>query len=76
MEHEFRIGALVYKEKINRYDIRFDIDEYYGDLRCGDCMEVYIKKEWIPTHIEFGDSWYLSGINTSDINGLLVRIKI
>ena len=30
-------GALVFDERTDRYDIRFDLASYYGGLHCGDC---------------------------------------
>lgn len=32
-----RTGALVFDELTDRYDIRFDLSDYYGGLHCGDC---------------------------------------
>ena len=34
-----RTGALIFDETADRYDIRFDVNDYYGGLHCGDCME-------------------------------------
>ena len=28
-------GALVFDERTDRYDIRFDLNSYYGGLHCG-----------------------------------------
>ena len=33
-----RTGALVFDELTDRYDIRFDLSDYYGGLHCGDCQ--------------------------------------
>ena len=60
-----KTGALIFDETADRYDIRFDIADYYGGLHCG---------EWKPTRIEYGDNWYLVGIRAEDLNGLRVRI--
>ena len=30
-----RTGALVFDELTDRYDIRFDLSDYYGGLHCG-----------------------------------------
>ncbi|MEG2259259.1 MAG: DUF5348 domain-containing protein [Oscillospiraceae bacterium] len=67
-------GALVYDERTQRMDIRFGCEDYYGGLHCGTTMEVLIGKEWIPTRIEMGEEWYLVGIRTKNITGLIVRI--
>ena len=34
-------GALIFDETADRYDIRFDLADYYGGLHCGECMEVF-----------------------------------
>ena len=31
------IGTLIFDETADRYDIRFDLADYYGGLHCGDC---------------------------------------
>ena len=67
-------GTLIFDEYRDRYDIRFDLTEYYGGLHCGDCLEVFTRGTWKATRIEYGDNWYLTGIRTEDLNGLLVRI--
>ena len=36
-----KTGALIFDETADRYDIRFDVNDYYGGLHCGDCMEVF-----------------------------------
>ena len=36
-------GALVYSTEMNRFDIRFDIDDYYGGLHCGQCLDVMMR---------------------------------
>ena len=30
-----RTGALIFDETADRYDIRFDVNDYYGGLHCG-----------------------------------------
>ena len=34
-------GALFFDETADRYDIRFDLADYYGGLHCGECLEVF-----------------------------------
>ena len=34
-------GALIFDDTADRYDIRFDLADYYGGLHCGECMEVF-----------------------------------
>ena len=69
-----KTGALIFDETADRYDIRFDLNDYYGGLHCGDCLEVFVRGKWKPTRMEYGDNWYLVGVRASDLNGLRVRI--
>ena len=81
-----RTGALVFDELTDRYDIRFDLSDYYGGLHCGDlsdyygglhcgdCLEVFVRGKWKPTRMEYGQNWYLVGVRAEDLNGLRVRI--
>ena len=55
-------------------DIRFSLKSYYGGLHCGETFDVKINGKWVPTRIEMGRSWYLVGIKTDDLVGLIVRI--
>ena len=50
-----KTGALILDETADRYDIRFDIADYYGGLHCGECMDVFTGGKWKPTRIEYGD---------------------
>ena len=67
-------GALLYNPTNNRMDIQFNLEDYHGGLHCGTGMEVLLDKKWVPTRIEFGDQWYLVGIETDQLPGLIVRI--
>lgn len=69
-----RIGVLTVDKESGRMDIRFGLEEYYGGLHCGECMDVLIEDKWIPTRIEMDDGWYLVGIHTDQLVGLTVRI--
>ena len=56
-------GALIFDELTDRYDIRFDLADYYGGLHCGDCLEVFTGGKWKPTRMEYREesdleSWY------------------
>jgi len=73
-EPNMKQGALLIDEESGQVDIRFGLSEYYGGLRCGECMDVLIDGEWIPTRIEMNDGWQLSGIQTDRLAGLVVRI--
>lgn len=55
-------------------DIRFSPNNYYGGLHCGETFDVKINGRWTPTRIEMGNDWYLVGIDTDDLVGLIVRI--
>lgn len=67
-------GALFYDELTDRYDIRFDLTDCYGGLHCGDCFEVLTGDKWKPVRIEYGENWYLVGIQVDALAGLQVRI--
>lgn len=71
-----REGVLVPDTSSDRMDIRFGLEEYYGGLHCGDCMDVLWKGKWKPTRIEmtFEGDWYLVGIKTDSLVGLRVRV--
>ena len=38
-------GALIFDEQTDRYDIRFDLADYYGGLHCGECFDVRRRPE-------------------------------
>ena len=67
---------LYYDKSSGRYDIRFDVESYYGGLHCGECFEVKVKDTWIPVRIEMdmSDQWYLVGFPRTKLDGLRVRI--
>jgi hypothetical protein len=67
-------GALVFDERTDRYDIRFDLADYYGGLHCGETFDVMVGGRWRPTRIEMAENWYLVGIHADDLSGLRVRI--
>ena len=71
-----KTGALIFDETADRYDIRFDLADYYGGLHCGDCFDVFVRGKWKSTRIEMNPSqeWYLVGVRAHDLNGLRVRI--
>lgn len=69
-----RQGTLIFDSESGRIDVRFGLEDYYGGLHCGECMEVQIDGKWIPTRIEMGEDWYLVGIRTDQLVGLVVRI--
>lgn len=73
-ERTMKKGTMVVDKESGRMDIRFGLEEYYGGLHCGECLDVLIDGEWIPTRIEMGDDWYLVGIQTDQLAGLTVRI--
>ena len=69
-----KIGTLVLQRDIGRMDIRFSLNDYYGGLHCGETLDVKINGRWVSTRIEMGNDWYLVGIDTDDLVGLIVRI--
>ena len=46
-----KTGALIFDEQTDRYDIRFDLADYYGGLHCGECLEVFAGGKWKPTRL-------------------------
>ena len=71
-----QIHVFMYLKDIirGRYDIRFDLESFYGGLHCGECFDVKVKNVWVPVRIEMGDDWYLVGLNVSRLDGLRVRM--
>ena len=69
-------GALIFDEQADRYDIRFDLADYYGGLHCGETFDVMVGGRWKPTRIEMNPAqeWYLVGIRAAELSGLRVRI--
>ena len=67
-------GVLYFERQTERMDIRFKNKEIYGGLHCGTAMEVLINDEWIPTRIEYGNDWYLVGVQKESLPGLQIRI--
>ena len=76
LPHGTKKGFFFFDEQTDRYDIRFDIADYYGGLHCGECFDVFTGGKWKPTRIEMSaaQEWYLVGIRAEDLNGLRVRI--
>ncbi len=63
-----REGILFPDYSTGRVDIRFSCEEFYGDLHCGNTMDVWWNNHRKPTRIEMkGQDWYLVGIKTPDI---------
>lgn len=68
-------GVIVQPNGLDCLDIRFDLDEYYGGLHCGQCLDVFIHGRWTPSRVEKSESWRLIGIPTDNPIGLRVRIE-
>ena len=58
----------------NRFDVLYKEGNSYGGLHCGTTMEVLINDDWVPTRIEYGNDWYLVGVQKESLPGLQVRI--
>ena len=60
-------GVLIYNHKNNQMDIRFGLLEYYGELRCGERLEVLIDGKWISTTIEYDAFWSCTVLESIDL---------
>lgn len=69
------LSVLVYRKKYDRMFVRSSLQSFQGPLHCGQTLEVLIDNQWVPTRLEYGRRWFLVGIDTMDINGLIVKIK-
>ena len=49
-------GALIFDERSDRYDIRFDLADYYGGLHCGETFDVLVGGRWRPTRMEMAET--------------------
>lgn len=70
-------GALIYNLIDNKYDIRFDLEEFFGILQDGQELEVFVNSTWTKTNIKLVDgNWMLVGISSyiEELDGLTVRI--
>ena len=67
---------MIYDRERGHYDIRFGLDDYNGDLHCGEFFDVFADGRWKLTRIEMsaGQKWYLVGIKTDVLDGLRVRV--
>ena len=63
-------GALIFDERSDRYDIRFDLADYYGGLHCGGTFDVMVGGRGKPTRIEMAEDWDLVGVRADDLSGL------
>lgn len=75
-EAKMKQGTLVRNIESGRMDIRFNLNEFREGIPCGTRMDVLVDGNWVPTRIEMGNDWILTGIKTQNIAGLTVRIKI
>ena len=67
-------GILIYDFSTNRNGVLYEEANSYGGLHCGTAMGILINDEWIPTRIEYGNDWYLVGVQKESLPGLQVRI--
>ncbi|MPM86448.1 hypothetical protein SDC9_133537 [bioreactor metagenome] len=54
-----KTGTLFYNEGNDRMDVCFSDGSTHGGLHCGECLDVKIDGEYMPTRIEMGTEWYL-----------------
>ena len=55
-------GALIFDERSDRYDIRFDLADYYGGLHCGETFDVMVAAGGSPPALSTGPTgiWLVS----------------
>ncbi len=70
-----REGVLIHSETSDRMDIDFGKGDLYGELHCGNALEVMISGAWTPTRIEYDNDWYLVGLSVPKLEGLRVRVS-
>ncbi len=69
-----KTGALIFDETADRYDIRFDLNDYYGGLHCGDCLEVFVRRQMEADPHGVRGQLVSCRCAGEDLNGLRVRI--
>lgn len=68
-------GTLFYNSENDRIGIIYKDNTIESGLHCGQCLEVEINGQWIPTRIEMLDDWYLVGVKgLESLEGLKVRL--
>ena len=68
-------GALIFDEQADRYDIRFDLEDYYGGLHCGETFYVMVGGRWKPTRIELAEDWYCLLYTSNKLDQRLVVLQ-
>lgn len=71
-------GILVNKKNSDRLCVRYGLTQYTDGFNCGECLDLWDGKKWVPTRLEIGmeDNWYCVGFRNLDVIGLRVRIEI
>ena len=71
-------GKLIYDSDNSRLDVLFDNGSTLGGFHCGDCLEILLDNEWIPTRVECDEDWYLYGLykNGRIPVGLSARVSV
>lgn len=71
-------GILFYDEVSERYDFKYDTEQCYGGLHCGEGFEVLLNGSWVHTRIEYdwdSNQWYLVGLKGISLPGLDIRME-
>lgn len=68
-------GILIQDPVSGRMDVRLGLTEYFGSLPVDKRLDVLVGGEWIHTQLKMGKGWYLPGVETNNLTGLVVRIK-
>ena len=68
-------GVLIWDAEIEIYRVRYSLEEFSAGLHCGEGLEVKIGNRYVPTRIEYepGLGFYLVGIRTCGLNGIMVK---
>ena len=56
-------GTLIFDEQTDRYDIRFDLADYYGGLHCGETFDVMVGGRWSALVRTHPNAWVAATIS-------------
>jgi hypothetical protein len=71
-----KCGMLIYDSDSNRLDMLFDNGSILGGFHCGDCLDILLDNEWIPTRVEYDEDWYLYGLYQSGRIPINLKVRV